>query len=30
MMNTEMFDTTHELVRDLFLFSVFTKYDENE
>ena len=24
MMNTEMFDTTHELVRDLFLFSVFT------
>ena len=24
MMNTEMFDTTHELVRDLFMFSVFT------
>ena len=30
MMNTEMFDTTHELVRDLFLFSVFTNVALNK
>ena len=29
-MNTEMFDTTHELVRDLFLFSVFTNVALNK